>query len=199
MPHTSLGQIVRLTCAGAAVMALAACATAPNAGGAPYSMHDLRVCPGMAVANAPPTGPGGMIINYAPVAVIRGTILARAPVDACLSSAFGPRSGGAGAMHLGLDLYTGAPRPVLAAGDGRVEWVREQKGYGLVIEIRHADGVATRYAHLSSVAPQIRAGARVAAGEAIARTGKSGNATAIHLHYEILIDGRQRDPLTIGG
>ncbi len=199
MPDTSLRQIVRLTIAGAAAMALAACATTPRAGGAPYSMHDLRLCPGMAVANAPSTGPGGVIANYSPVTVIRGTILARAPVDACLSSAFGPRAGGAGAMHLGLDLYTGAPRPVLAGGDGRVEWVREHKGYGLVIEIRHADGVATRYAHLSSVAPSIRAGAHIAAGDAIARTGDSGNATAIHLHYEILIDGRQRNPLTIGG
>lgn len=181
------------------MLALAACATTPRDGGAPYSMHDLRLCPGMAVANAPPTGAGGAISNYSPVTVIRGAILARAPVDACLSSAFGPRKGGAGSFHLGVDLFTGAPRPVLAGGDGRVEWVREQKGYGLVIEIRHADGVATRYAHLSSVAPEIRAGARVRAGDEIARTGKSGNATAIHLHYEILIDGRQKDPLTIGG
>jgi murein DD-endopeptidase MepM/ murein hydrolase activator NlpD len=50
---------------------------------------------------------------------------------------------------------------------------------------------------LSSVAPNLRAGLEVAAGEEIARTGRSGNATAVHLHYEILVDGRPRDPLRV--
>lgn len=178
--------------------ALASCATAPPHDGAPYSMHDLRICPGMSVSNAPQTRGGGVIAGYSPITVVHGTMLARAPVDACLSSAFGRRKGGAGSFHDGIDLYTGAPRPVLAAGDGRLVSIREQRGYGLVVVIEHRGGVFTRYAHLSSVAPNLREGGRVAAGDVIARTGRSGNATAIHLHYEIIVDGSPRDPLTVG-
>lgn len=149
----------------------------------------------MRVSNAPPVGSQGEIIAYSPLTVIRGVMLARAPVDACLSSAFGPRSAGAGPFHGGLDLYTGSPRPVLAAGDGRVESILQQRGYGLVILIDHRNGVSTRYAHLSAIAPDIRPGAHVLAGEEIARTGRTGNATAVHLHYEILVNGRAVDPL----
>lgn len=161
-------------------------------------MHELRLCPGMRVSNAPPASANGEIANYSPITVVRGLMLARAPVDACLSSAFGPRSTGAGSFHDGLDLYTGTPRPALAGGDGRIASIREQRGYGLVIVISHGDGVMTRYAHLSSAAPGLRPGDRVHAGDEIGRTGKSGNATAVHLHYEILIDGRAVDPLTAG-
>lgn len=190
--------IQKVAAAGAAILALASCATAPPSGGAPYSMHDLRICPGMSVSNAPQTRSGGVIAGYSPITVVHGTMLARAPVDACLSSAFGRRKGGAGSFHDGIDLYTGEPRPVLAAGDGRLVSIREQRGYGLVVVIEHRGGVFTRYAHLSSVAPNLREGGRVAAGDVIARTGKSGNATAIHLHYEIIVDGSPRDPLTVG-
>ncbi len=179
-------------------LALAACATTPPRGGALYSMHELRVCPGMAVSNAPATQSGGAIAYYSPLTVVRGVMLARAPVDACLSSAFGRRSGGAGSFHDGLDLYTGDPRPVLAGGDGHIVSILEQRGYGLVIVIGHRNGVFTRYAHLSSVAPNLQAADRVAAGDVIARTGKSGNATAVHLHYEVIVDGSPRDPLTVG-
>src|SRR3990167_5308045 len=163
-------------------LALAACATTPQpqGGGAPYSMHNLRVCPGMSVSNAPATAEGGVIAGYSPLTVVRDVMLARAPVDGCLSSAFGRRSGGAGSFHDGLDLYTGAPRPVLAGGDGRIVSIADKRGYGLVIEIDHGAGVSTRYAHLSALAPEIREGVRVRAGETIARTGDSGNATAVH-------------------
>lgn len=181
-------------------LALAACATAPGprGGGAPYSMHNLRVCPGMTVSNAPTTQASGVIAGYSPITLVRGVMLARAPVDACLSSAYGLRSGGAGSFHDGLDLYTGAPRRVLAGGDGRIASIAEKRGYGLIVEIDHGRGVTTRYAHLSALAPDISEGARVLAGDEIARTGKSGNATAVHLHYEILVDGHTQDPLRIG-
>jgi len=190
-------QFFKIACAAPA---LAACATAPavRGGGAPYSMHELRVCPGMRVSNAPAAGADGVINGYSPITIVRGVMLARAPVDACLSSAFGARSGGAGGVHEGLDLYTGDERPVLAGGDGRVRLAGSPRGYGLTLEIDHGRGLVTRYAHLSQIAPDIRDGASVAAGQTIARTGKSGNATAVHLHYEILIDGRPQDPLKVG-
>lgn len=182
-----------------AALLLSACATTERPQqGAPYSMHALALCPRTNVTNAPPAGPDGKLVSYSPLIVIRSAMIARAPVDACLSSAFGPRRGGAGGFHDGIDLYTGSPRPVLAGGDGRITLIGEQRGYGLTIVISHGNGVSTRYAHLSSVAPDLRAGLRLTAGAVIARTGKSGNATAVHLHYEILIDGRPVDPLRAG-
>lgn len=190
----------RKAAALAMALALAACATAPKGGGAaPFSMHDLRLCPGMKVSNAPAARSNGVIDGYSPITVLRGVMVARAPVEACLSSAFGPRSGGAGSFHDGLDLYTGESRPVLAGGDGRIDAITRQRGYGLVILIDHGNGLATRYAHLSSVAPDLRVGSRVSAGQKIAQTGRSGNATAVHLHYEILVDRKPQDPLRVGG
>lgn len=179
----------------AGALALAACATAPERVAAPPPANALYLCPKIFIANAPPAGPDGRLSFYTPFLLVRGLALRRAPVEACLSSAYGVRTGGAGIVHDGLDLYTGEPRAVVAAASGRVAFVRQQNGYGLTIEIDHGRGVATRYAHLSSLAPDAREGARVAAGETIARTGRSGNATAVHLHYEIRIDGFPADPL----
>lgn len=178
--------------------ALAGCATAPRSGSEPFTINELRICPGMAIANPPPAAGGGLVADYSPVTIVRGSMLARAPVDACVSSGFGPRTGGAGAFHEGVDLFTRTPKPVLAGGDGRIAWVKTVRGYGLAIEITHGRGVSTRYAHLSSAAAGLRAGSLVKAGDVIGRSGNSGNATAIHLHYEILVDGQPRNPLTVG-
>ncbi len=146
----------------------------------------------------PKSDGNGRIVGFTPYAMISGVRLARAPVNGCLSSAFGVRVGGAGIVHDGIDLYTGEPRAVAAAGAGRVAWIKEMRGYGLTVEIAHGDGVSTRYAHLSSAAPDLRPDMRVAPGEIIARTGRSGNATAIHLHYEIRLEGQPQDPLFVG-
>jgi murein DD-endopeptidase MepM/ murein hydrolase activator NlpD len=164
----------------------------------PYSMSSLSLCPGVSISNAPAASGSREILSYTPFTRIRGVSLARAPVDACVSSAYGPRSGGAGSFHDGVDLYTGAPRTVYAGGAGRIKAISDQRGYGLTIEINHSNGVLTRYAHLSSVASGLREGAYVSAGQPIAQTGRSGNATAVHLHYEMLVDGRPQDPLHAG-
>lgn len=175
---------------------LAACATAPAPpeAGRPGG---LRVCPGN-VSNAPPTDNSGRIRSFDPVARIDGVSLLRAPVEACVSSGFGPRRGGASSFHEGVDLYTRTPRTIVASGDGVVEYVGSQRGYGRTIVIRHNSDLKTRYGHLSSYADNLRKGARVKRGEPIGRTGDSGNATAVHLHYEFLIRGRPVDPLSAG-
>ena len=183
-----------------AAMIVAGCATAPSRhGGAPYSASALKLCPGVMISNAPAATGTREILSYTPFAVVRGVRLARAPVEACVSSAYGPRASGAGSFHEGLDLYTGDPSTVYAGAGGRIKQAGTQRGYGLTIEIDHGAGVTTRYAHLSSLAPQMRAGAAVSGGQPIGRTGRSGNATAVHLHYEILIDGRPKDPLKVSG
>ena len=64
-----------------------------------------------------------------------------------------------------------------------------------MIEIDHGAGVRTRYAHLSEVDLAIGVGDTVGPGWPIGRMGRTGNATGVHLHYELLIGGRAVDPL----
>ncbi len=187
---------------------LAACASAPapntRAGHGP-SRHSapvasaLTLCSGLKISNAPASDSARRIVNYQPQAYVRGEALYRAPVASCVSSGFGPRKGGASGFHHGVDLYTRAPAPILAGGDGVVAKVATMRGYGKTVIIRHRNGLETRYAHLSEYAPGLKPGARVRRGQFIGRTGRTGNATAVHLHYEVLVDGRRRDPLTVGG
>ncbi|MEM9706544.1 MAG: M23 family metallopeptidase [Pseudomonadota bacterium] len=119
----------------------------------------------------------------------------RAPSPGCLSSGYGPRRGGAGRYHRGVDLYTGAPKDVFAAGDGRIKEIGSLRGFGNTVLIDHGRGVTTRYAHLSRFEPKLRVGDRVLLGQRIARSGKTGNATGIHLHYEIRVNDKAINPL----
>jgi murein DD-endopeptidase MepM/ murein hydrolase activator NlpD len=183
------------------VTALGACATAPPSrpGTAPGAANSsLRLCNGVKISNAPATDRTGRIIDYDSTANIAGASLLRAPVNACVSSGYGPRNGGASSFHHGIDLYTRSPAPVYAGGDGVIVAIGALSGYGQTILIRHGRGVETRYAHLSEISSGLHKGARVAKGEHIAMTGRTGNATAVHLHYEIIVDGRQHNPLTVG-
>lgn len=178
--------------------ALAGCAsTPPLSHGARAGAYSLSVCPGH-VSNAPATDKRGRIVAFTPYTDVRGVELERAPVPGCLSSGFGPRRGGAGRFHDGVDLFTRNPVAISAAGDGVIESAGRMRGYGNVITVRHRNGVETRYAHLSSFSSGVRRGAHVRRGEILGRTGQTGNATAVHLHYEVLIDGRPVNPLTVG-
>ncbi len=96
--------------------------------------------------------------------------------------------------HLGVDY--GAPRgtPVRATAPGVVTRAGRWGGYGLAVEIRHANNIRTRYAHLSGISSGIRAGARVDQGRQIGRVGSTGLSTASHLHYEFLRNGSQVNP-----
>ncbi|MEM8770711.1 MAG: M23 family metallopeptidase [Pseudomonadota bacterium] len=177
---------------------LTACVSAPASGPGTYAGDDALVLCSTKVSNAPALDRRGRVAGYDPIAYVKGQPFLRAPVEGCVSSGFGPRRGGAGSFHEGVDLYTGAPRPVAAGGDGVVSFVGSQRGYGRTVIIKHRDGVETRYGHLSSFKRGLRSGDRVRRGQTIGATGRSGNATAVHLHYEILIGGRPRDPLTVG-
>ena len=176
----------------------AACASGPSSRPGAPDFSYLELCAGVVISNAPASGQSRRIANYDPQASVRGKILWRAPVNACVSSGFGPRKGGAGSFHHGVDLYTGRPSSVYAGGDGVVTAVKTLRGYGKTVFIDHGRGVETRYAHLSSYASGLKRGARVRMGDLLGRTGDTGNATAIHLHYEVLVDGRPQDPLAVG-
>lgn len=190
---------VRVAAAGACCALAAACATAPQQGAGDVGrLASLELCPGVVISNAPAADHARRLANYAPQTSVNGRALLRAPVEACVSSGFGPRRGGAGSFHHGLDLYTGRPAPVFAGGDGVVETVGALRAYGKTVLIDHGRGVKTRYAHLSAFVPGLKPGARVRLGQQIGRTGDTGNATAVHLHYEIIVDGRRHNPLTVG-
>lgn len=99
--------------------------------------------------------------------------------------------------HQGIDY--GAPHgtPVQATASGTVTRAGTWGGYGRMVEIRHRNGIHTRYAHLSAIARGIRPGTRVAQGQSIGRVGATGLATGTHLHYEFIQGGRHRDPMRV--
>jgi murein DD-endopeptidase MepM/ murein hydrolase activator NlpD len=120
------------------------------------------------------------------------------PMSAVTTSGFGWRADplhGARRFHAGVDLAGTYGQPVPAAGGGRVTFVGEQGAYGLTVVVEHADGVQTRYAHLSALA--VRAGEEVAKGTVVGRLGQSGRATGPHLHFEVLLNGRRVDPAQV--
>lgn len=125
--------------------------------------------------------------------------LALPVTPACISSPFGPRdlpNPRAFGDHKGIDLPAPAGAWVRAAAAGTVTSIRRTRaGTGLEVELRHADGLVTRYAHLGTVAPALANGRRrVAEGEAIGRIGRTGITTGTHLHLEVLREGRHLDP-----
>lgn len=95
--------------------------------------------------------------------------------------------------HEGTDYAAARGTPVLAAGDGVVLRAGWGGGYGNLVELRHANGITTRYGHLSGFARGVRAGARVHQGEVVGFVGSSGLASGPHLHYEFRVNGVARD------
>lgn len=122
----------------------------------------------------------------------------RAPLEfRRISSVFGMREHpilGSWRQHKGTDYAAAAGTPVRAIGDGVVTREGWGSGYGNVLEIRHRNGFVTRYGHLSRFASGVHAGSHVAIGQLVAYVGATGLATGPHLHFEVLVNGQQRDP-----
>ena len=96
--------------------------------------------------------------------------------------------------HLGIDYGAHRGTPVRVTGGGVVSRAGPWGGYGTAVEVRHANNLRTRYAHLSGIARGVRRGARVEQGQVIGYVGSSGLATASHLHYEFLRGGQHVNP-----
>jgi murein DD-endopeptidase MepM/ murein hydrolase activator NlpD len=96
--------------------------------------------------------------------------------------------------HHGIDYAANAGSPVRATADGLVTRAGRDGGYGNLVELRHVNGIRTRYGHLSGFAKGVRVGARVAQGETIGFVGSTGLSTGPHLHYEFLVNGRATNP-----
>ena len=84
--------------------------------------------------------------------------------------------------------------PVRAIGDGVVIQEGWGNGYGNMLEIRHRNGFITRYGHLSRFSSGVHVGSRVTIGQVVAFVGSTGLSTGPHLHFEVLVNGQQRDP-----
>ena len=95
--------------------------------------------------------------------------------------------------HEGTDYAASPGTPVMAAGDGVVLRAGRAGGYGNLIELRHRNGITTRYGHLRGFARGIRAGARVEQGQTIGYVGSTGLASGPHLHYEFRVNGVAKD------
>ncbi len=97
-------------------------------------------------------------------------------------------------FHSGVDLTAPYGSPVRAAMKGEVIFAGTYFGYGNMIDIRHADGSVSRYAHLSAFAPLLKPHRTVLGGEIIGKIGTSGHAHGAHLHFEVRIKGQAIDP-----
>lgn len=113
-----------------------------------------------------------------------------------ITSPFGTRTApktGATTEHLGVDIGVPTGTSVLSASSGVVSRVAYSKSRGNYVMVDHGDGVETLYQHLNKAT--VRLGQSVNAGEKIALSGSTGISTGPHLHYEVLKDGKNVDPL----
>lgn len=129
------------------------------------------------------------------------SFLMKTPVDgARISSGFGMRFHpvlGYTRMHKGVDFAVPVGTPVMAAGNGVIKFEGQERGYGNFLLIRHNSEYSTAYAHLSRFVRGLHDGSRVHQGEIVAYSGNTGLTTGPHLHYEIRVDGKQVNPLTV--
>lgn len=145
----------------------------------------------------PPGAGRGAYYNF------RGESLARAFLASPLaftrvSSGYGMRFHpvyGDRRAHLGVDYSAPTGTPVRSVADAVVEFAGWQRGYGNVVILQHPSNRKTLYAHLSRI--DVRKGQRIEQGQLIGAVGATGTATGAHLHFEYIVGGQHRDPLTI--
>jgi murein DD-endopeptidase MepM/ murein hydrolase activator NlpD len=127
--------------------------------------------------------------------------LVRKPVNnAIMRSGFGSRRHpilGYVKMHTGVDWATPYGTPIFASGNGVVEVVGWEGGYGKYVKLKHNNGYETAYGHMSAYAKGLEPGKRVRQGQVIGFVGSTGQSTGAHVHYEILVNGRFVDPMRI--
>lgn len=117
------------------------------------------------------------------------------PVEGAVTSGFGHRHSPflrGSSFHYGVDVSLPVGSKVMATGAGRVVKITRHHTYGNLVDIQHSPGLVTRYAHLSRVA--VNVGQDVKRGDVIAFSGNTGRSTGPHLHYEVIHNGRARNP-----
>ena len=117
------------------------------------------------------------------------------PVMGVISSDYGYREHpieGGNQFHNGTDVAANMGTPVLAFADGVVDFIGDSEAYGQYIQLRHAGGVTSFYAHCSKLCA--KKGQTVSLGDKIAEVGDTGNTTGPHLHFELKLDGVRLNP-----
>jgi murein DD-endopeptidase MepM/ murein hydrolase activator NlpD len=112
------------------------------------------------------------------------------PVDGVVVSGFGMRWG---RMHEGIDIAASSGTPIRVAAAGTVIHAGWLGGYGNLVVVDHGNGLATAYAHASSIL--VRVGQQVSQGETVSLVGSTGNSSGPHLHFEVRVNGVAVDPL----
>ncbi len=112
------------------------------------------------------------------------------PVGGTVVSPYGQRWG---RLHAGIDIAAPAGTPIVASASGQVVYAGSMSGYGLLVVIQHAGGIATAYAHNSSVSVSV--GQSVSQGQAIAAVGCTGHCFGDHVHFEVRVGGSPVDPM----
>jgi murein DD-endopeptidase MepM/ murein hydrolase activator NlpD len=147
------------------------------------------------------TTPDGNTDYYSPDGRSMRKAFLRMPVEfARISSRFGTRRHPilhTMRQHRGVDYAAATGTPIRASGDGRIVHRGTRGGYGNTIIIQHGQQYRTLYAHMNGYARHTAVGSRVRQGQVIGYVGATGMATGPHLHYEFLVNGVHRDPLTV--
>lgn len=145
--------------------------------------------------------PDGHIDFYDKAGNSAKKFLMRKPVKgARFTSGFGMRRHpilGYRRMHTGTDWAAKRGTPILAAGNGIVEDARRKGGNGNFVRIRHANGYQTSYSHMHRFAKGLRPGMKVQLGQVIGYVGSTGLSSGPHLHFEVLVNNRKVNPMTI--
>ncbi len=136
------------------------------------------------------------LARNAPMAAAPAAVALHLPLKGRVSSGFGVRHDplhGRIRRHTGVDIAAAQGTPIAAAAAGKVVFAGRRGGYGNLVEIEHADGQRTRYAHTARML--VKVGDEVKPGQAIATVGSTGRSTGPHLHFEVKKDGARIDPL----
>lgn len=147
------------------------------------------------------TDEGGRSDYYDPDGNSMRKAFLRTPVDfRRISSRFGNRRHptlNQIRMHKGVDYAAPTGTPIKAAGDGKVIFMGRKGGYGNAVVLQHGGQYSTLYGHMSNFRRGVSVGKRVKQGQIIGYVGSTGRATGPHLHYEFLVNGVYRNPLTV--
>ncbi|HEY9050177.1 MAG TPA: M23 family metallopeptidase, partial [Gammaproteobacteria bacterium] len=96
-------------------------------------------------------------------------------------------------FHKGMDFASKSGSEVQAVAGGVITWSGKRYNYGNMVEVNHGNGYVTRYAHNKE--NLVKVGDTVKKGQAVASMGSTGRSTGPHVHFEVLKDGRQINPL----
>ncbi len=147
------------------------------------------------------TNDDGIVDYYDETGKSAKKFLVRKPLaTGIMRSGFGARSHpllGYYKQHTGVDWAAPLGTAIYASGNGTVDKVGWESGYGKYVRIRHSNGYETAYGHMTAFARSTQPGKKVRQGQIIGYVGSTGLSTGPHLHYEILVNGRFVDPLRV--